>query len=133
MGVYVFHGNTINTHRESERRMSKTCFELRAALDGMFIRQSWMAELCGVNRLQVWRWCEGLAPIPAYVWTILALIKGTKHHDILRGQLPEWEVRKHHVYRGSKDYKALAKRFHPDVTGRDTKAEMQIINKHRRS
>lgn len=112
--------------------MQKTCFELRAALEKLFIRQSWMAELCGVNRLQVWRWCEGVAPIPAYVWTILALIEGVKHHEVLRGNLPSWEVKRHHVYRAAKDFKKLAKQFHPDVSGRNTKAEMQIINKFRK-
>jgi DNA-binding transcriptional regulator YdaS (Cro superfamily) len=113
--------------------MQKSCFELRAALESMAFRHSWLAELCGVKPVQVWRWCEGVTPIPAYVWTILALIKGVKVHDVRRGELPSWEVKKHHVYRNMKDFKLLAKRFHPDVSGRDTKAEMQIINKYRKS
>lgn len=112
--------------------MRKTCFELRAALEALYLRQSSLATLCGVNRLQVWRWCEGRAPIPDHVWTILALVSGAKHHEILRGKLPAWEVKKHHVYRRMKDFKALARSFHPDTSGRDTTAEMQIINRFRK-
>jgi hypothetical protein len=121
-----------NTNKSEESQLPKTCFELRAALERHYIRQTWMAELCGVNRLQVWRWCEGLAPIPNYVWTILAMIAGKTHHDILRGELPAWEVEKRHVYRNAKNFKSLAKRFHPDTSGADTTAEMQLINKFRK-
>jgi len=87
--------------------------------------------MCGVNRQQVWRWCDGSAPIPGYVWTILALLSGVEKWKILRGDMPTWEVHREHVYRG-KDFKALAKRFHPDTSGRDTTAEMQIINRFRK-
>lgn len=109
---------------------SKTCFELRAALEACFLRQSQLAQLCGVKQVQVWRWCEGKAEIPAYVWTILALASGKKPFEVLFKEMPVWTVEKRHVYRG-KDFKALAKRFHPDISGRDTTAEMQHINRFR--
>lgn len=111
----------------------KTCFELRAALDKLYMRQSRLAELCGVDRKQVWRWCEGHAPVPQYVWTILALFAGHDKWAVMRGDLPAWEVRPYHVYRRAVGFKALARRFHPDVSGRDTTAEMQLINKFRKA
>lgn len=110
---------------------AKTCFELRAAIEALNLRQSWLAQLCGVKQVQVWRWCEGKAEIPAYVWTILALAAGKRPIELLFGEdLPVWPVEKRHVYRG-KDFKTLAKRFHPDISGRDTTAEMQHINRFR--
>jgi hypothetical protein len=109
----------------------RTCFELRAALDKLFVAQADLARMCGVGPNQVWRWCDGKADIPQYVWTILALYGGAEPFEVLFGEIPRWKVQRHHVFgrkRGERAYKALAKRFHPDVTGRDTTAEMQLIN-----
>lgn len=111
---------------------TKSCFELRAAMDKMWLRQTTLAKMCGVNAQQVWRWRDGSAPVPMYVWTILALLDGADKWDVKRGKLPEWHVNAGHVYRG-KSYKQMAKRFHPDVAHRDTTAEMQLINRFRDS
>jgi hypothetical protein len=117
-----------NADNESIRR---TCFELRAALESMGWQQVRLAQLCGVKEVQVWRWCEGKAPIPRYVWTILTLAEWVKGMDEPLEDDMKWEVEKRHVYRNRKDFKDLAKRFHPDVSMRDTTAEMQIINRYR--
>jgi hypothetical protein len=106
----------------------KSCFELRAALDALYIRQSMLAQICGVKPLQVWRWCEGRADVPQYVWTILGLAAGRTIWQIRAGDLPTWKVEHDHVYRNGKDYKALAKRFHPDASRVDTTTEMQLVN-----
>lgn len=106
----------------------KSCFELRAALEETFMTQAILAQVCGVKQVQVWRWCEGKAAVPAYVWSILAYASGADTIQILTGDLPEWKVEPHHVFRNGKDFKARAKQFHPDVSGTDTKAEMQIVN-----
>lgn len=111
--------------------IQRTCFELRAALESFGWQQVRLARLCGVQDLQVWRWCEGKAPIPQYVWTILSMaewVRGIDDGDVFG---MTWEVEKRHVYRNRQDFKALAKRFHPDISKRDTTAEMQIINKYR--
>lgn len=118
-----------NSDNEPIRR---TCFELRSALESLGWLQVRLAKLCGVKELQVWRWCEGKAPIPQYVWTILTLAEWTKGMDEALEDNMTWDVARHHVYRNQKDFRMLAKRFHPDTSGRDTTAEMQIINKHRR-
>lgn len=111
----------------------KTCFELRAALESFGLTQATFARLCGVQRKQVWRWCEGEVQIPAYVWVIFALSMGYDIFDVIAGSLPTFDVERHHVYRNQKEFRALAKRFHPDISGRDTKAEMQIINRLRKA
>jgi hypothetical protein len=116
---------------QSRSITQKTCFELRAALESLGWQQVWLAQLCGVKDVQVWRWCEGKAPIPTYVWTILSMAEGFDAMDIVLGQIMEWDVEHHHVYRNRRSFKELAKRFHPDTSRRDTTAEMQIINKHR--
>lgn len=109
----------------------KTCFELRAALEQLGIPSAAFARVCGVKPVQVWRWCEGKAPIPVYAWTILSLYMGIDPIAVLFGEQADWHVKPKHVYRNGKTYRVLAKRFHPDVTGRDTTAEMQLINKMR--
>lgn len=109
----------------------RTCFELRAALESFGWQQVYLAKLCGVKGVQVWRWCEGQAPIPQYVWTILSMAEWVRGID--EGEVfgMTWDIERHHVYRNQRDFKALARRFHPDVSKRDTTAEMQIINKFR--
>lgn len=109
----------------------KSCFELRAALNKCLITQSEMARICGVKPQQVWRWCDGYTSIPVYVWSILALWEGCSKWDVKRGKIPDWEVRQSDVFRGGKNYLQMAKRFHPDLSDRDTTAEMQMINKFR--
>ena len=47
------------------------------------------ADLCGVHRVQVWRWCAGKVPTPQYAWTILALIEGVQYQEILGALPPE--------------------------------------------
>lgn len=113
---------------------SKTCFELRAALEDLGLSQAQLAALCGVKRLQAWRWCEGKADVPTYVWAMLTLAKGrtTILQLVHTRRFHQWKVEKHHVYRNGKEFKGLARRFHPDVSGRDTTAEMQIINAMRK-
>lgn len=110
----------------------KTCFELRAALDDLAMPHQTFAKICGVKPVQVWRWCEGKADVPAYVWAILTLAKGGKLSDVATGKFYTWRVRQEHVYRNGKSFKSLARRFHPDVSGRDTTAEMQIVNAMRK-
>lgn len=110
---------------ESER---KSCFELRAALDDVGITQQQLAQLCGVKQLQVWRWCEGKADVPSYVWSLLSLAAGLDIFQVIWDGPTKWKIEEHHVYRNGKSYKTLAKRFHPDVSNRDTTAEMQAIN-----
>jgi len=50
---------------------------------------------------------------------------------VLNGHRETWQVTKRHVYRRGTTFKALAKRWHPDVAGRDTTAEMQIVLRFR--
>lgn len=97
------------------------------------LTQAALASLCGVKQVQVWRWCEGKAEVPAYVWSMLTLAKGYDIDDLVRGQRYSWKVDPEHVYRNGKSYKALVKRFHPDISGRDTTAEMQMINATRKA
>lgn len=111
--------------------IQRTCFELRAALESLCWQQVRLAKLCGVKEVQVWRWCEGKGPIPQYVWTILTLAEWVKGMDEALDADMTWDVERHHVFRNQKDFKTLAKRFHPDISGRDTTAEMQIINRLR--
>lgn len=115
------------------KQTRKTCFELRAAIEEaaeMGVTQKKLAELCGVKEVQVWRWCDGKAEVPQYVWTIMSLFQ-IAPIEVVWGEVGAWKVKKHHVFRNGKKYKALAKRFHPDITGRDTTAEMQLINAFR--
>lgn len=107
-----------------------TCFELRAAFDELCIRPADFARLCGVKPVQVWRWCEGKAEVPTYVWSLLAMFQYDPL-NVLWGERPRWKVTQRHVFRNGKSYKSLARRFHPDATGRDTTAEMQLINEFR--
>src|SRR3954468_14103126 len=92
----------------------RTCFELRAALESMGWKQVDLANLCGVKDVQVWRWCEGKASIPQYVWSILSLAEWVKGVDGVFDMT--WDVERHHIFRNGKDFKILAKRFHPDVS-----------------
>lgn len=115
---------------QSKRTARKTCFELRAALEEMQafgLSQGQLAKLCGVKVNQVSRWCQGTADVPQYVWTILSML-AMEPVDVAWGEVAAWKVERRHVYRGSWDFKKLARRFHPDATGRDTTAEMQMIN-----
>lgn len=81
---------------------------------------------------QVWRWCEGQAEVPVYVWSMLSLAAGRDIFEVVFEGPAKWKIETHHVYRNDKDFKSLAKRFHPDVSKRDTTAEMQIINAMRK-
>lgn len=108
-----------------------TCFELRAALEELHLTQRALARLCEVERQQVWRWCDGRAPVPAYVTVILSFIKLRDPRAVIRGQRAPWLVRRHHVYRRGQSFKTLAQRWHPDRTGRDTNREMALVLKFR--
>lgn len=84
--------------------------------------------MVGVKRLQVWRWCDGKSEVPDYVWCLLSAIEGTKLSDLREKRWHQWKVLRPHVYRSGATHRQLAKRFHPDISGRDTTAEMQLIN-----
>lgn len=111
----------------------KSCFELRAALDDLWLNQTEFARMCGVKPRQVLRWCEGDAEVPDYVWCLLSSIKNVDLNDLRKKRWHSWEIKHHHVFRGRKNFRTLLKRFHPDVSGRDTTAEMQIINALRKT
>lgn len=108
-----------------------TCFELRAALDDVRMMQSSLARLCGVDTKQAWRWCDGQNPVPEYVVALLSMIKCNDPSRVMRGHRERSEVRRRHVYRNGATFKSLMKRWHPDVTRRDTNAEMALVNKFR--
>lgn len=112
--------------------MKKTCFELRAALEDVGLSQRQLGRLCGVAEVQVWRWCEGKVEAPGYVWTILTLIKGFSAEDVKSGYIHEWRVMRHHVFRRGLGFNQLAHKWHPDITKRDTTAEMQVLLSLRR-
>jgi hypothetical protein len=106
----------------------KSCFELRAALDHFYLQSAELAAMCGVKPVQVWRWCEGKAEVPDYVWCLLSAMAGTSIDDLRRRRWHSWKIEPHHAFRGRKTFRVLLKRFHPDVSGRDTTAEMQALN-----
>lgn len=84
-----------------------------------------------MGKRQVWKWCEGKTDTPAYVWAVLSAMEGVSKADLLRGVRFTWKIHPWHVFANRqtiRTYKALAKRFHPDISGRDTTAEMQAIN-----
>lgn len=111
--------------------MTITCFELRAALDGLRITQTQLALLCGVEKQQAWRWCNGWNPVPRYVWVMLSMIKSGQPRAVLSGRLERWQIGKRHVYRNGETFKMLAKRWHPDTAKRDTNAEMEVVLRFR--
>lgn len=124
----IFLRNIVSLMTQTDTQERKTCFELRAALEQEFLTQADLARMCGVKPVQVWRWCEGKAEVPTYVWSLLSAIAGMPVFALKDGEVSKWKVERRHVYRYGKTYKGLAKRFHPDATGRDTTAEMQLIN-----
>lgn len=109
-----------------------TCFELVAALDDLGLTQSRLSSVCGVERQQAWRWCDGRNPVPDFVRSILSMIKTGNPARVIAGYRHEWAVERHHVYRGRQDFKLLAKKWHPDFNKRDTTREMQLILRFRR-
>ncbi len=108
-----------------------TCFEFRAALDELRLTQRTVAALCGVTPQQVWKWCKGHSPVPTYAQTILSLLKTDEPERIVAGDSVDWHVERRHVYTRDATFKDLAKRWHPDIAGRDTNAEMQLVLKFR--
>lgn len=106
-------------------------FELRAALRVLGFRQADLMWLCGMSRDHACRIYNGKVAVPEYVATIMYLMNGESPWDIKRKQVVKFEVEHCDVYRGE-SYKDLALRFHPDRSGKDTTAEMQIINSFRR-
>lgn len=107
------------------------CFELRAALEDMGLKPTVLAKVCGVKYLEAWRWIQGERKIPRSVRIILTLIKTRAPSLVMSGQLLEWEVKRHHVFREGETFRDVLKRWHPDVNQRDTMAEMQVINQFR--
>lgn len=123
--------DTISTTANKRRHKTisrKTHFELRAALDSFYLRQTDLAAMCGVEKNQVWKWYHGIAPTPDYVWCILSALAGVKEWELRRKKWHSWSVARKHIFTGKFNYKELAKKYHPDLSRRDTTAEMQQIN-----
>ena len=58
-------------------------------------------------------------------------MEGVGRDDLRRGAWFKWKINPWHVFANrqqSRSYKAMVKKYHPDVSGRDTLAEMQAIN-----
>ena len=89
--------------------------------------------MCGVRRNQVHRWCK-YGPVPVYADSIIRLLLGANRYELKYARKPlDLDVSRHHVFRNGESYRTLAKRFHPDLSGRDTTREMQFVNRFRKS
>lgn len=109
----------------------RTHFELRAALRTLRIAPSELARACGVLPTTIWRWTSGLRPIPAYIWSLLALLDEEEPDEpeaIFLGMPKEWVIEHEDVFPNGEGYRQLVKQWHPDITRRDTALEMSVIS-----
>jgi hypothetical protein len=107
------------------------CFEFRAALEAVQMSHAELSEMLNVERSTVWRWFRGKREIPRHVMIILSALVGHDPRKLRSGSLHDFHVQRHHVYQGDETFHGLAKRWRPDKTGRNTKAEMQLILRYR--
>lgn len=109
----------------------RTHFELRAALRTAQVTQAELARACGTTPVTVWRWCSGKSPVPLYVWSILALLDPEEPDEpeaILMGMPKDWVIEYEDVFQRGESYRQMVKAWHPDITRRDTDAELAVIS-----
>lgn len=109
-------------------KQRRTHFELKAAMREIQISQAELARILKVTQVSVWRWVNGVCVIPSYLWVVLALLAGQKPAHLRRGAVLEWIIEEEDVFAEGQNFRDLVKKYHPDVTGRDTTAEMAVIN-----
>jgi hypothetical protein len=107
------------------------CFEFRAALEAVKMSQAEFSDMLDVERTTVWRWFKGERKVPRHAMIVLSALVGHEPSKLRSGLLHDFHVQRHHVYQANETYVGLAKRWHPDRTRWDTKAEMQLINRYR--
>ena len=93
--------------------------------------QTDFASLLKVERSTVWRWFKGEREVPHYALVILSALAGADPDELRSGRLRQFNVQRHHVYLNGETFRDLANRWHPDLTHRDTNAEMQMVNRYR--
>jgi transcriptional regulator with XRE-family HTH domain len=108
-----------------------TCFEFRAGLEAASFSASEFAALLKVERSTAWRWFKGEREVPHYAMVALSALAGLNATALRAGGILKPKVERRHVYLAGETFKDLAKRWHPDASGRDTTAEMQFVNLYR--
>ena len=109
----------------------RTHFELRAAMREIGISQAQLARACGVSSLTPWRWVSGRTPIPGHVWSLLGLLDEDDPDDpefVLMGMAKEWVIEHEDVFPNGESYRQMVKTWHPDITKKDTAAELAVIS-----
>jgi transcriptional regulator with XRE-family HTH domain len=107
------------------------CFEFRAALEAAHMSSTEFAALLSVERSTVWRWFKGEREVPHYAMVVLSALAGLDATALRGGELQKVKIERRHVYLPGETFKDLALKWHPDRSGRDTTAEMQLVNLHR--
>lgn len=106
----------------------RTHFELRAALRELQMMQTEFATIMGVEPITVYRWYHGQRQIPGAVWTVLAFLDRDKLANIKKGMPKEWIIEYEDVFPNGETYKQMIKKFHPDITRKDTNLELAVIS-----
>jgi hypothetical protein len=109
------------------------CFEFRAALDAAHLSSAEFAALIRVERSTAWRWFRGEREAPHYAMVVLSALAGFNAKALREGRLQRLKIESRHVYLPGETFRDLALKWHPDRSGRDTNAEMQLVNLHRPS
>jgi len=91
------------------------------------VSQAELARATGVSPITAWRWANAKIPIPGYVWSVLALIDEDEPEAILMGMPKEWVIEHEDVFTNGETYRQMAKKYHPDITGKDTAIELAVI------
>ena len=105
----------------------RTHFELRAALRETGISQADLSRALHVSPITVYRWVNAKMEIPGYVWAMLSLLDGEKRSIVIRGDTKIWCIEEDDVFPNGESYRDMLKKFHPDITRRDTNAEIAVI------
>jgi hypothetical protein len=117
--------------RKLKTAFMTNCFEFRAALEAARMPSSEFAALLKVERSTVWRWFKGEREVPHYAMVALSALAGLNATVLRTGELLKLKVERRHVYLPGQTFKDLALKWHPDRSGRDTTAEMQLVNLYR--